>query len=211
MTKEKIIMIKNEDGEFDVVDVLETRNEEIKNKLKMPLQQFLDEQALDIKGKKRFGYRFMTQLDDVLRSYGLMKQEDFAKITYEVIEDYWNKFRNLIAYYNLYFEIVPNMQLFCAFMGINIKMYQQLCNHDDEDIKNLIFSINDSFVGLGFMAGEMGNCDGKSIKMRLSAKTDGHSVRSATEDVLVQNAEKTTPQDLRRQLQDFTNKNLIGK
>lgn len=211
MAKEKtIVMIDNGDGNFDVVDELETRNEEIKQKLEIPLQQFLDEQALDTKGKKKFGYRFMTQIDNVLRSYGLMKQDNFIKLTYEKIEDYWNKFRDLIAYYNLYFEIVPNIQLFCAFMGINVKMYQQLCTHLDEDVRNLISSINDSFIGLGFGAGEMGNSDSKSIKMRLSAKNDGHSVRSATEDVIVQNAEKSSPQDLRRQLQDLTNKNLLN-
>ena len=139
-----------------------------------------------------------------------MKYEEFIKLDYEKIEDNWNKFRDLIAYYNKYFELVANLQLFCAFMRINIQMYYELCKRENEDIKNLLASINDYFVGLGFMAGEMGNSDSKAIKTRLSAKTDGHSVRSATEDVIVQNAEKSSPQDLRRQLQDFVNKNQLN-
>ena len=109
MPKEKsIVMIEDENGSFSVVDELETRNEEIKAKLDPILQQILQEQSLDTKGKKRFGYRFVTQLDNVLRSYGLMKYEEFIKLDYAIIEDYWNKFRDLVAYYNQFFELVAN-------------------------------------------------------------------------------------------------------
>lgn len=183
------------------IDYLAVRNEEIQEKVKPALDMFLLENKNANKmGFKKFGYRLALQIDNVLRSYGLMSADEVANLDYETIEDNWNKFRDLIAYYNLYFEIVANKQLFCAFARINNRIYSQLEKHQDDDIRSLMISINDSFVGLGFTASESGNADSKATKIRLGAKDVGHSVVSASEELAAQAVTGKTPQELEREM-----------
>ena len=181
-------------------DYLAVRNDEIKGKLENALSILLEERKKDTKGFKKFGYRMSVQLDSCLRSYGLMSAEEFVNIDYDTIEDNWNKFRDLIAYYNLYFDLVANKQLFCAFFRINNRMYGQLERHENEEIRELMISINDSFIGLGFSASESGGVDSRATKLRLGAKGAGHGVISETEDRIVGAKEEETPQMLERKL-----------
>ena len=187
------------------IDVLAERNEEIKNKLHNALELLLAEKRQDKFGKKRFGYRLVVQIDDALRSYGLMTADEFVSLDYDTLKDAWDKFRGLIAYYNLYFEVVPNKQLFYAFLRINNSQYEQLEKHNDDAIRSLVLSINDYFIGLGFTASESGNADGKSTKLRLGAKNVGHSVVSASEELAVNAITSKTPLELEREM-----KRLLG-
>jgi hypothetical protein len=188
-------------------DYLAVRNDEIKGKLEYALSILLDEREQDKKGFKKFGYRMSVQLDSCLRSYGLMTAEEFVNIDYDEIEDNWNKFRDLIAYYNLYFDLVANKQLFCAFFRINNRMFARLERHDNEEIRELMLSINDSFIGLGFSASESGGVDSRATKLRLGAKGAGHGVISETEDRLVGGKdEDVTPEILERRLFVITGK-----
>lgn len=189
------------DKDGNPIDYLAVRNEEIKERLQSALDIFLAEnKSANKMGFKKFGYRLAMQIDNVLRSYGLMTADEVAKLDYEKIEDNWNKFRDLIAYYNLYFEIVANKQLFCAFARINNRIYSQLEKHQDDDIRSLMISINDSFVGLGFTASESGNADSKATKARLGAKDVGHSVVSASEELAIQAVSGKTPQELENEM-----------
>ncbi len=189
------------DENGNVIDYLAVRNDEIKEKLQPALDMFLEENKKTNKmGFKKFGYRLSLQIDNALRAYGLMTADEVASLDYDKIEDNWNKFRDLIAYYNLYFEIVANKQLFCAFLRINNRIYSQLEKHQDDDIRSLMISINDSFVGLGFTASESGNADSKATKIRLGAKDVGHSVVSASEELAVQAATGKTPLELEREM-----------
>ena len=194
------------------IDVLAVRNNEIKEKLNHALSLLLDEKKKDEKGFKKLGYRLSVQLDACLRSYGLMSADEFIRLAYEDIEDYWNKFMDLVAYYNLYFDVVANKQLFCGFMRINNRMYGQLERHENDDIRSLMISINDSFIGLGFSASESGNVDSRAAKLRLSAKDVGHGVMSETEDRIVNRQETETPQELERKMLSILGKSgkLLG-
>jgi hypothetical protein len=182
------------------IDVLALRNDEIKQKLSTALTMLLEEKRKDEKGFKKLGYRLSVQLDACLRAYGLMSADEFVRLDYDTIEDNWYKFMDLIAYYNLYFDVVANKQLFCGFMRINNRMYSQLEKHDNDDIRSLMISINDSFIGLGFSASESGNVDSRASKMRLSAKDVGHGVISETEDRIINRQEMETPQELERKM-----------
>ena len=182
------------------IDYLAERNEEIKENLREALDMLLAEKKMDKKGVKRFGYRMTVQLDACLRSYGLMKADEFCDLCYEDIEDNFNRFQDLIAYYNRFFEVVANKQLFCAFFRINNRMYAQLEKHKDEEIVALMGSINDSFIGLGFSASETGGASASATKTRLGAKDAGHSVVSASEELAVAAATGKSPEELQREL-----------
>lgn len=189
------------DENGNMVDYLAERNEEIKVKLEEAKNLLYMEQCADKTGRKKLGFRMGFQLKSAFRSYGRMSAEEFVKLTYEDIEDYYAKFDELIAYYNLYFEIVPNKQLFQTFMGINERQYSQLENHEDEDIRSLMNSINSDIIGVGFLAGESGNANDKAVMNRLKSADVGHNVVSATEERVLNAVTQKTPSELSRELQ----------
>lgn len=189
------------DENGNIIDRLEDRNKEIVSKLENVLQEFVDEKNANraLKVREKLGYRFAKQIFLVLNEYPRMTPEKFYELEYEDIEDYWAKYLSLTAYYNRYFEIVDNRQLLQAFMGINSRQYAELENSDDEDIKSLMNSINSTFVGLGFVAGESGNADVKATSQRMRTKGEGHSLITASEDKMLQVEEAKSEADLMRE------------
>lgn len=195
------------------IDYLAKRNEEIKEKLQDVLDEFLAEKKTMIELKKpaNLGYRFTKQLHYVLSTYGQLSAEQVARLDYDTINDYWLKYLDLTAYYNIFFEIVDNKQLFMAFFGINNRIYTKLEKSDDEDIRNLMQSINDSFIGLGFTASESGNASAAAVRQRLGADVSaGHGVVAADTHLLVDKlTEQKTPQEMELQLESILGKKLF--
>lgn len=191
-------IILDENGE--AVDFLKARNEEIKKEL----QEIVDKFSREANAKKmsftKYGFRLLMQIEDKLTEYGIMSADQFTSLEYEDIEYYWRNFHSLFAYYNRYFEIVPNRQSFMLYMGINSRMYNQLRDNVDEDIRNLMIFIEDRLVGKGFSATESGNVDSRSAKLRMEAKDVGHNVVSASEDMALQAVVTgKTPQEIKRE------------
>lgn len=187
------------------VDELANRNEEIKASLEPKLQQFLDkerEYLLTTKKPIRWGSQFQMQLVDCLHQYPLMSAEHFVKLDADDIWDYYCKFHSLMAYYNMYTEIIPNMEMFMAFAGINMRMYLELkkggCNQD-EDIVAIINYLETEVLGHAWNAIDNGGGDVKAVGKRVSAK-GVHEVISATEDKILNQAEAKSPLEMQRQL-----------
>lgn len=191
------------DDNGNVIDELENRNDDIKNALKFVLKEFLEEKEHNrtSKQKEKLGYRFSKQLFLELLRYPPMSVDKFANIDYETLNDYWLHYLSLTAYYNRYFEIVDNKQLLCAFCGINTRQYSQLEDSEDEDIRNLMNSINATFVGLGFIAAESGNADVKGVNQRLRASNEaGHSMMTATEEKVIKQSDGMTDVEFQSRL-----------
>lgn len=191
------------DENGNVIDELALRNEEIKGNLAEILGEFLAEkdEMKALKKATKLGYRFSKQLYYELAKYPPMSIEDFTSLEYEDIDDYWQKYLELTAYYNRYFEIVDNKQLFERYMGINSRQYLQLEKSDDEDIRNLMNSINSAFIGLGFIAAESGNADVKGVNQRLRSSGEaGHSVVTAAEEKVIEQGIGMTDDELAKNL-----------
>ena len=194
-------IIIGENGE--PIDELAERNEEIIESLKEVLQEFLEEKnmLLAMKKQPKLGYRFMKQIMLQLAQYPQMKPEDFVDLDYETVNHYYLKFSELIAYYNRYFEIVDNKNIFMRYMGIDVRQYEILEEHDDEKIQSVMRMVNGDYIGLGWVAGESGEADVKATTSRLRASGGaGHSVTTASEDKLIEKVEAKSPLELERQL-----------
>lgn len=178
------------DGEtHEPIDELAVKNEEIKENLAEILEEFITEQRSNraLKRNEKLGYRFSKQLLLEFSKYPPMSVEDFANIDYDTLNDIWLHYLQLTAHYNRYFEIVDNKQLFQCYATINSRQYLQLEKHDDEDIRNLMNSINSAFVGMGFIAAESGNADVKGVNQRLRSSGEaGHSVVTAAEEKVIE-------------------------
>lgn len=182
------------------IEFLDYKNDKIKGELEDILQDFLKEQLLDKSGRKKFGFRILCQIEDCLGKYGRMSADEFVNLTAEDIEDLWWHFHSLMAYFNRYFEIVPNRQSFMLYARINSRQYKQLMESQDEDIRSVIAFIEDRLIGKGFSAGESGNANDKAVMNRLKSADVGHNVVSASEERVINAVVGKTPQELEREM-----------
>lgn len=179
-----------------VVDILDERNKQIIEKLTPVVEGLLAEK----KGRNKIGYRFMKQLQLEFANYGQMELDLVARMNFETLNHFWTKFLELIAYYNRFFEVVDNKQIFMLYCGVNDDIYSQWEQSDDEKLRNLMKTINSSFIGFAFLASESGNASPNAVKTRLSAKSVGHSVVSANDEMISQAIATRTPYELDREL-----------
>lgn len=188
-------IVLDENGE--PIDELKNRNAAIIARLQQICDEFILEDKKDIKGKKRYGFRMLQYIEDELNERcPLMTESQFEELEVEDIEYYWKRFHNLITHYNRYFEIVPNRQMFMAYLGVNSRMFALLKkggNNDDEVLSDMMLFIDDKLTGKGFSAGENGNADPKALSKRLSASgMAGHGVISATDNKLLGDDEEVS-------------------
>lgn len=193
-------MIEYIEVDGKTMEFLDYKNDKIKGELEDILQDFLKEQLLDKSGRKKFGFRILCQIEDCLGKYGRMSADEFVNLSAEDIEDLWWHFHSLMAYFNRYFEIVPNRQSFMLYARINSRQYKQLMESQDEDIRSVIAFIEDRLIGKGFSAGESGNANDKAVMNRLKSADVGHNVVSASEERVIQAVGGKTPQELEREM-----------
>ena len=191
------------DEKGNVVDELADRNKKIISKLAEVLDEFRTREARDLKSKKNYGFQMLQFIEDELNeSCPLMSAEKFVELDVDDIDYYWKRFHNLITYYNRYFEIVPNRQMFMSYLGCNSRMYAHLKKGGDKQnelLADTMLFIDDKLMGKGYSAGESGNANAKALSKRLSASgMSGHDVISASEDKIIETIEKKTPAELTR-------------
>lgn len=171
------------------IDELEIRNKEIKENLTQVLNEFLEEKEklLAMKKQPKLGYRFMRMIMLELAKYPSMSLDDYIELDYDTISHYYIKFSELIAFYNRYFEIVDNKNIFMRYLGVDINQYSRLEQHDDERIQKVMRMVEGDYIGLGWVAGESGEADAKATTSRLRASGGaGHSVVTAAEEKAIE-------------------------
>lgn len=180
------------------IEFLDYKNQQVIENLQPIIEEFKkqDKKAM----LKKFGFRALMQIENELGKYGRMSADEFVNLTADDIDDLWWHFHSLMAYYNRFFEIVPNLQSFLLYARINLRQYKQLKDSQDEDIRSAIVFIEDRLIGKGFSASESGNADGKSVMNRLKSADVGHNVVSASEDRIIQTVTRKTPLELQREL-----------
>lgn len=182
------------------MEYLDYKNEQVKESLEEVLGEFKKRETLDKTGRKKFGFMCLMQIEDCLGKYGRMSADEFVNLSAEDIEDLWWHFHSLMAYFNRYFEIVPNRQSFMLYARINSRQYKQLMESQDEDIRSVIAFIEDRLIGKGFSAGESGNANDKAVMNRLKSADVGHNVVSASEERVINAVVGKTPQELEREM-----------
>ena len=189
------------DEQGNEIDVLAEKNNEIKKRLAEVVQNFQKQQAMDRTGRRKFGFQLLMQIEDELGTYGRISADEIVNLTAEDIDELWWHFHSLMAYFNRFFEIVPNRQSFMLYARINSRQYKMLCDSEDEDVRAVMSFIEDRLVVKGFSAGESGNANYKAIYNRLRSSGVGHNVTTASEDKVLQAVTSRTPNELQRDLQ----------
>ena len=191
------------DKDGNPTTIYEEKNQEVMDALENIFNAFKreKEELKNSKKAEKLGYRFTKSLYYELSKYKPMSVEEFTKIDYDILNDIWLHYLQLTAYYNQYFEIVDNKQLFQCYAQINSRQYSLLEKSEDEDIRNLMNAINSAFVGLGFLAAESGNADVKGVNQRLRSSGEaGHSVVTAAEEQVFEHKGGMTDVELTNRL-----------
>jgi hypothetical protein len=195
------------------IDVLEEKNNKIKEELGVAVADFQKQQQYDRTGRRKFGFQLLMQIEDKLGAYGRISADEFVNLTADDIDELWWHFHSLMAYFNRFFEIVPNRQSFMLYARINSRQYKMLCDSEDEDVRSVMSFIEDRLVGKGFSAGESGNANDKAVMNRLRSSGVGHNVTTASEDKVLQAVTNRTPNEMQRELQSILSNEIkqIGK
>lgn len=198
------MIVMDENG--NAIDYLEERNKKIKENLQPILEEFLEKEKRYLSAKKNInlGYSFLQQLQVEFMEQPPLSFEQTTMIDGEMLWDIWLHYCKLMAFYNRYFEIVHNKQIFCMYCGINDSVFSKWEESEDDKIKTLIKYINTNYVGNGWVAGESGNAPQAAIKERLRAKNVGHNVISASEELIAKQTAQLTPSDIAREIEQIT-------
>lgn len=199
------------DTNGNLIDLLQERNDNLFKILDTHAEKLKAEYYINAERKKplplRLGHRFSQIIYMALADEPLMGMVDFTNINADVLQDYYQKYCELLCRYIL-FEVPSTRQLFCAFMRITVEKYLFLLEKTtDEQLKEYANYINDNLTGLIFSGAEMGNGDSKSILSRGKIKKEGQGmVENAFEGTLNFNEVTAPPEQLMAQV-----KKLLGR
>lgn len=145
---------------------LKDRNLEILNNLQPTLANQLEKKQQNMYLKKPFQLKFgaviNNKLLELFRGYGLMTEEDLQELDAEDLKDYYLHFMDLVNTISVDIEITPTKPLFCAYMGITVKIFNKLEKHEDAEVRRWFDAINGDFVHSLFDSSLQGNANEKS-------------------------------------------------
>ena len=163
-----------EDGE---VYTLDEKNQEILNNLEPVLKIQVDKKNANMYLKKpmplKFGSVITNKLLELLRTYGLLKEEILLDITADDLRDNYLHFMALVNKISEDIEITPTKPLFCAYMGITTKIFNKLEKSGDDEVKRWVDAINGDFTHSIFDSSLHGNASEKTALAFASTKEYG--------------------------------------
>lgn len=203
---ENIIMVKNEQGEFIPRKKLDIIKDDMDEFLSLMKQLMLENSQLKKPQQIKWQYRIKRKLTQVLRAYKTVSDTEALSTTAEQLNTVYNDYLDLVSYFNIITDFMPDKTEFCAFACISVNAYQQLLKNGTEEVKQLMGDIEADFVNATMSSGENGVTRERSSEIRLKAKGDvGHSLVEAQPDLHIINDNNfmLTPAQLSRQIDSF--------
>ena len=156
---------------------LDDKNVEIYENLKETLENQLQKKEQNMYLKKPFQLKFgaviTNKLLELFRGYGLMTQNNIENIDASDLQDHYLHFMALINKISEKIEITPTKPLFCAYMGITVKIFNNLAKSQDDDVKYWLDAINGDFTHSLFDSSMNGNAGEKAALTFASTKEYG--------------------------------------
>lgn len=179
--KGKVLSLDDKNAE-----ILENINETLENqKLKRDQNMSLSK-PLPLK----FGAAITNKLLELFRGYGLRNSELMDDIDAADLQDYYLHFMNLINTISEDIEITPTKPLFCAYMGITVKVFNALAKSQDQNVRYWMDAINGDFTHSLLDSSMNGNASEKSALVYASTKEYGQeTVQNNFQATIVQRQE----------------------
>ncbi len=181
----------NSDGKIITLD---DKNDEILKNLQATLDKQVQKKEQNMYLKKPFQLKFgsviTNKLLELFRGYGLMKSELVDVIDADDLQDCYLHFMALINKISEQIEITPTKPLFCAYMGITVKIFNNLAKSKDDEVKYWLDAINGDFTHSLFDSSMNGNASEKAALTFASTKEYGQeTVQNDFQATIVQKQE----------------------
>lgn len=185
------IITMNSDGKIITLD---DKNNEILKNLQATLDKQVQKKEQNMYLKKPFQLKFgsviTNKLLELFRGYGLMKSELVDVIDADDLQDCYLHFMALINKISEQIEITPTKPLFCAYMGITVKIFNNLAKSKDDEVKYWLDAINGDFTHSLFDSSMNGNASEKAALTFASTKEYGQeTVQNDFQATIVQKQE----------------------
>lgn len=203
---ENIIMEMNEQGKFELKSKLEIVKDEMDSFLATIKELMRENAELKKPLQIKWQYRIKRKLTQVLRAYRRMSDTDALRLSAETINETYIDYLDLVSFFNMVTDFMPDKTEFCAFACISVNAYSQLLKNGTEEIKQLMGDIEADFVNATMSSGENGVTKERSSEIRLKAKGEvGHGIVEAQPDlhIINDNTFTLTPAQLARQIDSF--------
>ena len=167
-------------------EILRNINETLENQKLKKAQNMTLSKPLPLK----FGAVITNKLLELFRGYGLRDTKLMGDIDANDLKDYYLHFMNLINTISEDIEITPTKPLFCAYMGITVKIFNSLAKSQDEGVRYWLDAINGDFTHSLLDSSMNGNASEKSALVYASTKEYGQeTVQNNFQATIVQKKE----------------------
>lgn len=186
----KIVMLDDKGKVLSLDDrnaeILRNINETLENQKLKKAQNMTLSKPLPLK----FGAVITNKLLELFRGYGLRDTKLMGDIDANDLKDYYLHFMNLINTISEDIEITPTKPLFCAYMGITVKIFNSLAKSQDEGVRYWLDAINGDFTHSLLDSSMNGNASEKSALVYASTKEYGQeTVQNNFQATIVQKKE----------------------
>ena len=191
-----ILVLKSDGSAFTLKD----KNAEILENLQETIAVQKEKQEANSGSKKgamlKFGAAVNNKLLELFRSYGLMPEGLLENLEADDLQEYYLAFLELMNTVSKDIELTPTKPLFCAYMGITTKIFNNLERGRDPYIRNWIDAINGDFAHSLFDSTMNGNASEKAALAYVATKDYGQeAVQNAfSATIITKNENEFTPQ-----------------
>ena len=115
-----------------------------------------------------------TKLNECLRYYRPLSLAEVHDMSPDDLQNAFVWFMKLTSYINQYLTFVTDKQLFCAFVGTTVVVYNDLLK--EPSYCEVLGGVEDYIVSLNYTASQSGLTDTKTTMAKLQTNTQGHGL-----------------------------------
>lgn len=122
-----------------------------------------------------------TKLNESLRLYRPLSYAEVQRMTPDDLQNAFVWFMRLTSYINQYLTYVTDKQLFCAFVGTTVQVYNDLLQ--EPAFCEILNGVEDYLVSLNFTASQSGLTDRATTMAKLQTNAQGHGLTKQIDSV----------------------------
>lgn len=122
-----------------------------------------------------------AKLNECLRSYRPLSLAEVHNFTPDDLQNAFVWFMRLTSYINQYLTFVTDKQMFCAFLGTTVAVYNDLLA--EPAYGEILGGVEDYLISLNFTASQSGLTDTKMTMAKLQTNSQGHGLTKQIDSI----------------------------
>lgn len=122
-----------------------------------------------------------TKLNECLRLYRPLSLAEVRQLAPDNLQNAFVWFMKLTSYINQYLTFVTDKQMFCAFLGTTVAVYNDLLA--EPAYGEILGGVEDYLISLNFTASQSGLTDTKMTMAKLQTNSQGHGLTKQIDSI----------------------------